>query len=258
VFDIEYDQTLDGAIRLDAGKFPSVSWDASSPARATPHDVRLLDHATVVSGNETAATVVIEISGDENMDGGIDWLHLYFLDTRYTVTSTDCRVETQLTATVMAGDTSLPVQNTAGFSAANGIWIERAGTNEEQTTVARSALELAHRERIDGSPEWFVCDPEDEGLARGAEARGHHQHGGRFRCRPIWSGPERRDSRVGPGPVARAQAASRLRSRWAPSGRPPPEPASSRSSRRALHKLWVTGEVYEPLHIRNDGKGVAA
>ena len=29
--------------------------------------------------------VLIEISGDENMDGGVDWLHLYFRDTRYTV-----------------------------------------------------------------------------------------------------------------------------------------------------------------------------
>lgn len=27
-FDIEYDHALDGAIRLDAAKFPSVSWDA--------------------------------------------------------------------------------------------------------------------------------------------------------------------------------------------------------------------------------------
>ena len=52
------------------------------------------------------------------------------------MTSTDCRVETQLTATVNAGDASLPVQSTAGFSAADGIWIERTGANEEQTTVA--------------------------------------------------------------------------------------------------------------------------
>ncbi len=27
-FDIDYDHTLDGAMRLDAAKFPSVSWDA--------------------------------------------------------------------------------------------------------------------------------------------------------------------------------------------------------------------------------------
>jgi hypothetical protein len=69
------------------------------------------------------------------LDGGIDWLHLYFRDTRYTVTSTDCRVETQLSASVNAGDINLPVQSTVGFAAADGIWIERTGTNEEQTTV---------------------------------------------------------------------------------------------------------------------------
>jgi len=57
-------------------------------------------------------------SGDGNMDGGIGWLDIYFRDTRFTVTSTDCRVETQLTATVKAGDASLPVRSTAGFSAA--------------------------------------------------------------------------------------------------------------------------------------------
>src|SRR5712692_885987 len=137
-FDIEYDQTLDGAMRFDAAKFPSVSWDAMTfvTGAGDIHEVRLLDHATVVSGSETPATVLIDISGDENMDGGIDWLHLYFRDTRFTVTSTDCRVETQLTADVNAGDSSLPVQSTAGFSAADAIWIERAGTNEEQTTVA--------------------------------------------------------------------------------------------------------------------------
>jgi hypothetical protein len=101
------------------------------------HDVRLLDHATVVSGGETTATVLIDINGDENMDGGIDWLHLYFRDTRYTVTSTDCRVETQLTTTVDAGAASLPLQRTAGFAAVDGIWIERTGRNEEETTVIR-------------------------------------------------------------------------------------------------------------------------
>ncbi len=68
--------------------------------RGESHDVRLLDNATVVSDSETAATVLIDINGDENMDGGIDWLQLYFRDTRYTVTSTDCRFETQLSAEV--------------------------------------------------------------------------------------------------------------------------------------------------------------
>jgi hypothetical protein len=53
-------------------------------AAGDPHDVRLLDHATVVSGSETAATVLVDINCDENMDGGVDWLHLYFRGTRYT------------------------------------------------------------------------------------------------------------------------------------------------------------------------------
>ena len=153
-FDIEYDQTLDGAIRLDAAKYPSVSWDAMTFVTGTgdTHDVRLLDHATVVSGSETAATVLIDISGDENMDGGIDWLHLYFRDTRYTVTSTDCRVETQLTAAVKAGDVSLPVSSTAGFATADGIWIERSGTNEEQTTVIGVGTGALHASVSMGHP----------------------------------------------------------------------------------------------------------
>ena len=137
-FDIEYDQALDGAMRFDAAKYPSVSWDAMTfvTGAGDIHEVRLLDHATVVSGSETAATVLIDISGDENMDGGIDWLHLYFRDTRYTVTSTDARVETQLTADVAAGDLVLPVSSVAGFAAADTIWLELTGTKEEQTTVA--------------------------------------------------------------------------------------------------------------------------
>lgn len=47
------------------------------------HEVRLPDHATVISGSETAATVCIDISGDENMDGGIDWLAPLF--SRYPI-----------------------------------------------------------------------------------------------------------------------------------------------------------------------------
>ena len=136
-FDIEYDQALDGAIRLDAAKYPSVSWDAMTfvTGKGDVHEVQLLKHATVVSGGETAARVLIDIDGDENLDGGVDWLHLYFRDTRYTVASADCRVETQLTAAVSAGDASLPIAETAGFAAADSIWLERTGTNEEQTTV---------------------------------------------------------------------------------------------------------------------------
>jgi hypothetical protein len=47
------------------------------------HGVRLLDHATMVSGSETTASALIDISGDGNMDSGIDWLHLYLNDARY-------------------------------------------------------------------------------------------------------------------------------------------------------------------------------
>ena len=63
-----------GLIPPCGGKFPSVSRDAMTfvTGLGDTHDVRLLDHATVVSGSETAATVLIDISGDENMDGGID------------------------------------------------------------------------------------------------------------------------------------------------------------------------------------------
>src|ERR1039457_6326955 len=61
--------------------------------------------------------------------------NLFFRDTRYTVTSTDCRVETRLTAAGKAGEVTLPVDSTAGFFTTDGIWIERTGTNEEQTTV---------------------------------------------------------------------------------------------------------------------------
>ena len=34
-----------------------------------------------------------------------------------------------------AGDSSLPVSSVSGFAAADTIWLERTGTNEEQTTV---------------------------------------------------------------------------------------------------------------------------
>ena len=145
-FDIEYDQALDGSMRFDAAKYPSVSWDAMTfvTGKGDVHEVRLLGHATVVSGGETAASVLIDIDGDENMDGGIDWLHLYFRDTRYTVASSDCRVETYLTAAVAAGDVSLPVNDVTGFATTDSIWLERTGTNEEQTTVIGVGTSAIH------------------------------------------------------------------------------------------------------------------
>ena len=140
-FDIEYDHTFDGAMRLDAAKYPSVSWDSMTfecgvGGAANTYEVRLLDHATVLSGAETPASVVLHVRGDENSDGGIDWLTLYFRDTRYTVTSTDVRVETQLTSSVAADDMSMSVDSTTGFYAGCTVIVERTGTNEESIHLA--------------------------------------------------------------------------------------------------------------------------
>ena len=57
-FDIEYDHALDGSMRLDAAKYPSVSWDAMTfvTGKGDVHEVPLLDHATVVCGGETPAS----------------------------------------------------------------------------------------------------------------------------------------------------------------------------------------------------------
>ena len=48
--------------------------------------------AQKVRGDLQASATGVSISGDENFDGDIDWLQLYFRDTRYTVNSTDVRV----------------------------------------------------------------------------------------------------------------------------------------------------------------------
>ena len=87
-FDIEYDHTLDGAVRFDAAKYPSVSWDAVTfvCGAGEIYEVRLLDHATVVSGSETPASCRLSAYGTWPTNG-LDWLHLYFRDTRYTVAS---------------------------------------------------------------------------------------------------------------------------------------------------------------------------
>jgi hypothetical protein len=87
-FDIEYEQTLDGAIRFEAAKYPSVSWDAVTfvCGAGDIYEVRCLDHATVVGGGETPASCRLDAYGAWPTDG-LDWLHLYFRDTRYTVAS---------------------------------------------------------------------------------------------------------------------------------------------------------------------------
>ena len=63
-FDIEYDHALDGAMRLDAAKYPSVSWDSMTfvCGKGGPgeiHEVKLLSYAEVVSGGETPASVSV-------------------------------------------------------------------------------------------------------------------------------------------------------------------------------------------------------
>jgi hypothetical protein len=70
-FDIEYDHALDGAMRLDAAKYPSVSWDSLTfecgvGGAANTYEVRLLDYATVVSGGETPAAANLDIDGEDN------------------------------------------------------------------------------------------------------------------------------------------------------------------------------------------------
>jgi hypothetical protein len=137
-FDIEYDHALDGAMRLDAAKYPSVSWDAMTfvTGAGDIHEVRLLDHATAISGGETPASCAFEATGIAPYYG-IDSLHLYFRDTRYTVAHTDCIVETQLTAAVTASASAqnIPVAATQGIEAGDYVYIERTGANEELVRV---------------------------------------------------------------------------------------------------------------------------
>ena len=69
-FDIEYDHDLDGAMRLDSPRFPSVVWDAITFVcdRGDPehiYEVRLADilYSTIIDGAETAAKTYVEVSG---------------------------------------------------------------------------------------------------------------------------------------------------------------------------------------------------
>jgi hypothetical protein len=167
--DIEYDHALDGAMRLDAARYPSVSWHATAfecgvGGAANTYEVRLLDYATVASGSETPAAVNLDIDGEDNLDGGIDWLHLYFRDTRYTVTSADARVETQLTADVAAGEMSLPVNDVTGFG------------------VARAAI-ANRRAGCHPAPQWPLLHPQRrQGVgvrgAAGGQCGGRQRHQG--------------------------------------------------------------------------------
>lgn len=159
-FDIEYDHDLDGAMRLDASKYPSVAWDSltfvcgKGIAPDDIYEVKLTGEIQneEIAGEETPAKVAVEISGAEILDGGIDWLHLHFRDARYTVTSTDARAQTKAwmpfgpnidPVTGVQTNTKIDVilnpdailAGTSPFKAGDTITIERTGTNEEKTTV---------------------------------------------------------------------------------------------------------------------------
>ncbi|HZT29401.1 MAG TPA: hypothetical protein VFA33_05935 [Bryobacteraceae bacterium] len=86
-FDIEYNHDLDGAMRLDAAKYPSVSWDAMTfvCGKGGPGEIRevkLLSYASVVSGGETPASVSVELSGTQ-ADEGLDHVAIVFRDTEF-------------------------------------------------------------------------------------------------------------------------------------------------------------------------------
>jgi len=97
--------------------------------------VRLLGHATAISGSETPASLQLELSAQAPAQG-VDYYHVWFRDTRYTVAHTDAIVETQLAQDVQGGGlTWMYVGSVAGFRAGDSVYIERTGTNEELVAV---------------------------------------------------------------------------------------------------------------------------
>ena len=136
-FDIEYDHALDGAMRFDAPKYPSVSWDSITfvTGAGDIHEVKLLDQAAAISGTETPAGLQLDIAAEAPAEG-IDYYHVWFRDTRYTVAHTDAILETQLAQDVQGGGVSwIYVGSAAGFRAGDWVYIERTGTNEELVAV---------------------------------------------------------------------------------------------------------------------------
>ncbi len=137
-FDIEYDHALDGAMRLDAAKYPSVSWDAMTfvTGKGDIHEVRLLDYATGISGSETPGQAAISIGGHAPK-WGTDVLHLHFRDTRYTVAVGQVAFETQLAGDVTSANGAqwVVVRDAIGFARGDWVILERLGTNEEMCWV---------------------------------------------------------------------------------------------------------------------------
>ena len=149
-FDIEYDQALDGAMRFDAAKYPSVSWDAMTfvTGKGDVHEVRLLDHATVVSGSETPASVA-DRHRTATSHARRDRLSPPLLP-RHPLhggehrlprrNPTDRRCEPARTSAQSA-------ERSAGrrrlrLRGGRQLWIERTGTNEEQTSVSSVSVLL--------------------------------------------------------------------------------------------------------------------
>jgi hypothetical protein len=107
-FDLEYDHALEGAIHFDAAKYPSVSWDSTTfvCGKGDPEDiyeVRLRDHATVLDGGVYDSYGALVLRTDLDLATlakvnrpGIDYIHFYFHDTRYTVTNICARAEAQI------------------------------------------------------------------------------------------------------------------------------------------------------------------
>jgi hypothetical protein len=136
-FDIEYDHALDGAMRFDAPKYPSVSWESITfvTGAGDIHEVKLLDHASAISGFETPASLQLELSAQAPAQD-VDYYHVWFRDTRYTVDHTDAIVETQLAQDVPGGGVSwMYVGSVAGFRAGDWVYLERIGANEELVAV---------------------------------------------------------------------------------------------------------------------------
>ncbi|MBK5292805.1 MAG: hypothetical protein JJE04_14170 [Acidobacteriia bacterium] len=118
-------------MRLDSAKFPSVSWDAMTFVCGAGgpnglYEVRLLNHATVVSGGETPASCQFDATGIAPYYR-IDYLHLYFRDTCYTVAHTGCIIEATLSADVTASTTAqdIPAASTTGIGVGDYVFIER-------------------------------------------------------------------------------------------------------------------------------------
>ena len=112
-------------MRLDAAKYPSVSWEAMTfvTGKSDIHEVRLLDHANAASGAETAGTASLRISGSAPA-WEIDTLHLLSA-TRVTRSPqrTWLSEKTQLAQDVQSGSGSQWVNVSDASGIQMGDWV---------------------------------------------------------------------------------------------------------------------------------------